>query len=110
MIDVLYNKLGIPESCHLGKRIFEKLFHENTKLGATDKRAFREDIDIITWQYTLKPSTIPIQAYEDEQREYQEVAVLQVDLKTQNRTSRIAEIIHRAIPYPLVTVFAFRTT
>lgn len=110
MIDVLSDKLGIPESCHLGKRVFKKLFHENTKLGATDKRAFREDIDVITWQYTFKPSTIPIQEYEDEQREYQEVAVLQVDLKTQNRTSRIAKIIHRAIPYPLVIVFAFRTT
>jgi len=108
MIDALYDKLGIPESCHLGKRVFKKLFHENTKLGATDKRAFREDIDTIIWQYTLKTSTIPIQEYEDEQREYQEVAVLQVDSRTQNRTNRIAEIIHRSIPYPLIIIFSFR--
>lgn len=110
MIDVLYGKMAIPEACQLGKRVFKKLFHENAKLGATDKKAFREDIDTITWQYTLKPSTIPIQAYKDDQREYLEVAVLQVDLKTLNRTGRIAEIMHRAIPYPLVTVFVFGTT
>ncbi len=110
MIETLYEKMAVPDACHLGKRVFKKLFHENTKLGVTDKKAFREDIDTITWQYTLKPSTIPIQAYEDNQREYHEVAILQVDLKTLNRTSRIAEVIHRAIPYPLVIVFAFRTT
>ena len=109
MIETLYKKMAIPDACHLGKRIFKKLFHENAKLGATDKKAFREDIDVITWQYTLKPSTIPIKAYEDDQREYHEVAILQVNLKTLNRTSRIAEIIHRAIPYPLVVVFTYKT-
>ena len=106
MIQVLYDSMAIPEACQLGKRVFKKLFHENAKLGVTDKKAFREDIDTITWQYTLKPSTIPIQAYEDKHREYLEVAVLQVNLKTLRRTSRTAEIVHRAIPYPLVIVFA----
>ncbi|MCG2829747.1 MAG: DUF4391 domain-containing protein [Desulfobacteraceae bacterium] len=110
MIETLYEKMAIPDACHLGKRVFKKLFHENAKLGVTDKKAFREDIDVITWEYTLKPSTIPIQAYEDDQREYHEVAILQVALKTLNRTNRIAEIIHRAIPYPLVVVFTYKTT
>ena len=109
MIDVLYDSMAIPDACQLGKRVFKKLFHENTKLGATDQKAFREDIDTITWQYTLKPSTILILAYEDEEREYLEVAVLQVDLKTLRRTGRIAEVMHRAIPYPLVVVFVFGT-
>jgi len=110
MIQALYNKLTIPNACHLGKRVFKKLFHENAKLGVTDKKAFSEDIDTITWVYTLKPSTIAIQPYEDDHREYHEVAILQVNLKTLKRTSRIAEIIHRAIPYPLVLVLAFGTT
>ena len=110
MIQVLYDKLAIPDTCRLGKRVFKKLFHENARLGVTDKKALRDDIDTITWVYTLKPSTIPILAYQDNEREYDELAVLQVDLKTLNRTSRIAEIIHRAIPYPLVVVFVFGAT
>lgn len=109
MINVLYDSMAIPEACQLGKRVFKKLFHENAPLGVTDKKAFREDIDTITWQYTLKPSTISIQAYEDDTREYHEVALLQVDLKMQRRTGRIAEVMHRAIPYPLVVVFVFET-
>lgn len=107
MIEKLYEGMGIPDSCLLGKTVFKKLFHENIGLGATDKKIFRDDIDTVIWQYTLKPNTIPIQPYENGNREYLEIAVLQVDLKTQRRTSRIAEIIHRAIPYPVVVVFDF---
>lgn len=106
MIEVLYNKLTLPDACHLGKRVFKKLFQENAVLGVTDKKAFRDDIEMIVWQHTLKPSTIPIQAYEDSEREYLEIAILEVSLKTRNRTSRIAEVIHRAIPYPLVVAFS----
>ena len=31
MIDLLYSKLALPETCHLGKRIFKKLFQENAR-------------------------------------------------------------------------------
>ena len=98
MIEALYAKMMIPESCRLGKRVFKKLFHENAQLGVTDKKAFREVIDTIVWQYTLKPSTISILPYVIEQIRNSEVAVLQVNLKTLKRTGRIAEVIHRAIP------------
>ena len=106
MIRALYEAMAVPDACHLGKRVFKKLFHENARLGATDKRAFSEDIDDIVWQYTLKPSTVPIRPYEDDQREYDEVAILQANLRALRRTGRIAEIVHRAIPYPLVVVVA----
>ncbi len=110
MIDVLYEKMAIPESCLLGKRVFKKLFHENAQLGATDKKALRDDIDTIVWQYTLKPTTIQIQAYEDDQGEYHEVAILQVNLRAIKRMNRIAEFVHRAIPYPLVVVFTYENS
>lgn len=109
MIERLYETLAIPDACHLGKRVFKTLFYEHAVLGITDKKAFTDDIDTITWLHTLKPSTIAIQPYADEQREYPEVALLQVDLKTLKRTSRIAEIIHRAIPYPLIVVMVSET-
>jgi len=110
MIEALYEKMMIPESCRLGKRVYKKLFHENAKLSATDKKALRDDVDTILWQYTFKPTTIPIQPYEDDQREYQEVALLQVNLKQTGRVNRLAEVVHRAIPYPLFVVFIIDTT
>ena len=110
MIEALYEKMMIPESCRLGKRVYKRLFHENAKLSATDKKALSDDVDTILWQYTFKSTTIPIQPYENDQREYHEVALLQVNLKQTGRVNRLAEIVHRAIPYPLCVVFVSDTT
>lgn len=103
MIDALYKKLALPESCYLGKKIFKKHFYE-MDMNATDKNAFSQDIDKITWRYTLKPETITIAKYEDEEREYLEVAVIDVVLKSAKRCKRIAEVIQRAIPYPVLLI------
>jgi len=110
MIQVLYDSMAIPEACQLGKRVYKRLFHVNAKLSATDKKALSDDVDTILWQYTFKPTTILIQPYEDDQREYHEVALLQVNLKQTGRADRLAEIVHRAIPYPLFVVFVSDTT
>jgi hypothetical protein len=104
-IDSFYKKLAIPDDCHLGKRVYKKLFYENAKLGVTDKKAFTNDIEEIDWIYTLKPETINILRYEDEEKEYHEIAIIQVALKETTRYKRIAQIIQRAIPYPIFIVF-----
>lgn len=104
MTDALYAAMSMPDSCQLGKRVFKKLFIENGSLTAADKRAFTDDIDTIVWEYTLKPSTMPVKGYEDDDREYHEVAIIQVNLKTDKRTRRICEVVHRMIPYPIFLV------
>ncbi len=105
MIERFLEKLNIPESCALGKPIFKKLFLENGQLDITDKKTLKDDIDKIRWLYTLKPTTINIAAYQDKEREFLEVAVLQVELASTVRTKRIASFIHKTIPYPLVLIF-----
>ena len=104
MLDELYIKLNIPQSCYLGKKIFKKHFYE-LDLNATDKKAFSQDIEKITWAYTLKPETINIAPYTDEGREYLEIAVIEVTLQSPKRQKRIGEIIQRAIPYPVLLIF-----
>ena len=106
----LYTAMGIPDDCRLGKRIFKKLFHENSQLGATDKKAFKDDINKVIWMFKLEPNSVSIPAFTNDEREYLEVAVLQVDCKTQKRSGRIAQIIHRAIPYPLMIVFSYESS
>ncbi len=104
-IEDFYENLGISQACALGKRLFKKQFYEHGQLGAADKKAFVEDIEGIDWAYTLKPSTINIPKLEDDTREYLEVAVLQVKLSAIERYVRIAAVIQKAIPYPLLIVF-----
>jgi len=109
-IEDFYNNLAIPESCYLGKRLFKKLFHENSQLSATDRKAFKEDIESIEWKYTLKPSTINIPSFEDDAHEYLEVALLHVNLSSDKRHSRIAEVIQKAIPYPVIIVLSYSSS
>ncbi len=110
MIDTFLEQLSIPKSCELNKPVYKKDFLENGLLDATDKKALKEDVDKIRWLYTLKPSTINISAYSDDEKDYPEVAVLHVDLLSPGRAKRIASFMQRSIPYPLVLLFSFENT
>ena len=103
--DDLLAHMDFPKSCKLDKPVFKKLFADNGVLNATDKKCLKDDVVKVRWLYTLKPSTINIAEYADGERDYSEVAVLNVELSNTSRTARIAQFINRAIPYPLVLLF-----
>lgn len=104
-VEDFYENMAVPDACVLGKRIFKKQFYEHGQLGAADKKAFVEDIDTIDWRFTFKPSTINIPKLEDDTHEYLEIAVLHVVLTAMERHARIAAVIQKAIPYPLLITF-----
>ena len=104
MIQDFLDSLNIPDACLLNKTLFKKLFFESGQLDVTDKKALRDDVEKIRWLYTLKPSTINIAPYKDSEREYDEIAVLQIDLSSAARVKRIASFVNKAIPYPLVMI------
>lgn len=103
-----YAFLNIPTACEVGNTIFKKLFYENVNLSSQDRKLFIEGIKKITWLYCLKTDTIHVQLYKDNIREYGEIEIIEVELTENKRTDRIAEIIMRAIPYPMVLVFVFQ--
>lgn len=101
----IFDYLKIPKSCEVGNTIFKKLFYDNADLNKTDRDLFTEQIDKIIWAYSFKPETINIKPYKDEEREYSEIEIIEVKLLTAGKTKRMAEIIMRAIPYPMILVF-----
>lgn len=109
-IEEFLEHLAIPSECRLAKPVYKKLFLENGVLNAADKKCLKDDVVRIQWLYTLKPSTINIAAYQDEVREYLEVAVLQIELNQPNRAERVAEFMNRSIPYPLVLIFTMENS
>lgn len=110
MTQILLSAMVIPPTCELNKPVFKKMFLENGDLDATDKKALSNDIERIRWLYTFKPNTINIPKFEDGNVEYQEVAVLQIDLSSPARVKRIASFINKAIPYPLFLIFSYSGT
>ena len=110
MIDTFLDQLSIPKSCELNKPVYKKYFSENGILDATDKKVLKEDVNRIRWLYTLKPSTINISPYSDDERDYPEVAILHVVLLSPGRAKRIAAFMQRSIAYPLVLLLGFENT
>jgi hypothetical protein len=102
----LYDAFAFPDPCALDKRVFKKFFLENGALTAADKRALSRSVGAITWRYTLKSSTIPVRPYRDGDQEYEEIAVLEVEMLDRGAAARMAEVIHRTIPYPVLLVAA----
>ena len=100
-----YSFLNIPDTCLIGNTIYKKLFYENADFSTSDKSLFTNVIDKITWAYCLKPETINIAPFNDPGRVYPEIEVIQVDVDRDYRLERIAEIIMRTIPYPMLLIF-----
>lgn len=102
--------LKIPAHCYVAKKVYKKLFYDNAKLLTADKKAFQEHLDVVTWIYALKQDNTSLKAYVDDVREYPEISILLVSLKQTGTAERIVNLIHRAIPYPLLLICSHQDT
>lgn len=102
----IISSLALPNSALVNQRVPKKMLVENGAPTAADKRRINDGIEEICWLAALKPNTIGIPEYRDDVREYLEIALLSVTLSSEAKAGRLAELIHRAIPYPLFLILA----
>ena len=100
-----YQNLAIPEQALIKARVYKKQLLENADLTISDRKWVNDDIETIDWRYCLKPATVTMPKYEDAEREYLEIALLHITLKSPTHVKRLAEVVQRTIPYPLIIVF-----
>lgn len=98
----IVDALGIPAGARVDARVPKTLFIEQGMPTAADKRAVQDGIEDIYWIGALKPNTVGVKAFLDDVREYLEIAVLTLTLKPDAKSRRLIELIHRAIPYPVL--------
>jgi len=96
------NALAISPDARVDQRVPKKLLLENGAPTAADKRQIQDGIEELLWVAALKPTNIAVPAFRDEVREYLEIAVITVRLRAGAKPTRLVDLIHRAIPYPLV--------
>lgn len=114
----LISALALPASCRVDQRVPKKMLVENGAATSADKRLINDSVEEIQWLAALKPNTVGVAEYRDDEREYIEVAVLciiarhapqgsgaSVTNKLVNIT-RLAELVHRAVPYPVLLLLA----
>jgi len=96
--------LDLPDAARVDRRVRKTLFIEHGAPTATDKRRITEGIEQVQWVAALKPTTVGVAAYWDETREYLEIAVLHLVLRATAKLGRLVELLHRAVPYPVVAI------
>ena len=96
--------LALPEDALVDKRVPKSLLIDNGAPTAADRRRIREGIEELRWVAALKPTTIGVAEFRDGTREYLEIAVLNLILRSGAHAARLAELVHRAVPYPVLLV------
>lgn len=100
----LLDALDLPPSARVERRIPKKLLGEHGAPTAADKRKINEGIEHLEWVAALKPGTVGVAEYRNGAREYLEIAVLNLVLRKPAKVDRLVELVHRAVPYPVVAI------
>lgn len=100
--DTLLAALDLPDSTRVDRRIPKKLLLENGAPTTADKRLINDGIEELFWKAAIKPTTIGVPEYRDDVREYLEIAVLRLTLRAAAKATRLVELVHRAVPYPVL--------
>ncbi len=96
--------LALPSDALVNRRVPKTLLIENGAFAAGDRRRILNAVEKLTWLAALKPATIGIAEYCDSERQYIKIAVLKLELRAAARGDRIVELIHRAVPYPVLLI------
>ena len=94
--------LALPAQAVVRTRVPKKLLLEQGLPTAADKRAVQDGLDELWWEAALKPQTCGLPAHRDAEQDHSELAVLRLLPKADAKVPRLVQLIHRAIPYPVV--------
>ena len=112
--------LEVPVNCVVDSVIPKKEVFEAADLKNKDKRIFTDLIKQIKWCYNFTEDNIRVEKYVDEKRRYEEVELININLKYDNvhkidvgkfkeddKIDRIADIVMRFIPYPIILTMQY---
>lgn len=101
---IVVDALGLPPGARVDARVPKKMLVEQGAPTPADKRAIQNGIDELQWFAACKPATIGVPAFSDDTRDYLEIAIVACAFRPGAKVARLIELIHRAIPYPVVLV------
>lgn len=103
-LDEVIASLDIPREALVQQRIAKKMLIDNMSPTAADKKQINDGIEELTWVAALKPNTVGVSEYKDNEKEILEIAILALILRETKKKTRLIELIHRAIPYPVFLI------
>lgn len=114
--------LEVPKNCIVDSVIPKKDVFEAANLNNKDKRIFTDLVKQIKWCYNFTEDNIRVDKFIDEEKRYEEVELINITLKYDNvhkidfgkfkedeKIDRIADVIMRFIPYPIILTIQYDT-
>lgn len=95
--------IQLPESTYIGKKIPKEGFYSNLTLNAAVKRAFVDDVEHIIWRNVLSAATLNVGKGE----RVNQIDLIQINLKRQEVSAALLELIEKAIPRYLIFLLRF---
>ncbi|MFZ2386923.1 MAG: DUF4391 domain-containing protein [Polaromonas sp.] len=96
--------LELPSAAMVNQRVAKQMLADNAAATAADKRIILDGVEEIQWVAALKPTNIGVSEFHDDTRTYLELAVLSLSVRLGAKTARLVELVHRAIPYPVLLI------
>lgn len=99
--------LNYPNECLDNRKIHKTLIYEAGDLKTRDKNIIQKNIEQITWKYAFRQDNTNIPGFTDDTKEYLEVEIVEILLRTAKKLDRIADIIFRTMPHPSLLFFKY---
>ena len=98
----LLTALGLPTQALVDIRLTKKQLLSQGSPTAADKRQVKDGLETLHWVASLKPQTVGLSGFADDETDYGELAVVLLETKADADGERLERLVHRAIPYPVL--------
>ena len=96
--------LNFPKTTEFNKRIPKQKFYNKLKVSSTLAQQFVKEIETIYWKNKLSAETLNVGIG----KLVTEIEIIEINLRQQNISKNIIEIIDREIPYHIVFLLRFK--
>lgn len=96
--------MDIPKRTILNRKIPKKAFFSEADFSSAEKELFTSQVDGIYLLSVMNQQSMKIQAYQTKELHYAEVVWVYVKIRSKDKNNRIAQVVHKAIPNPVVLV------
>lgn len=88
--------------------ITKKLFMEQMKLTATEKKLIKNDLSSLQMKLVLRPETIGLKSFESEEYDIKQLVVAELLLNRKEACGAMGKLVQQAFPYPLIVLFRYQ--
>ena len=96
--------IALPASTLFNRRIPKQKFYDNLSVTPQLKRAFTDQISLITWENKIAPTTMNIA----DGQTVKEIEVLSLKLNQQSLDAEVLPLIDKEIPYHILFLLEFK--